>query len=85
MKSGRIDFAFDTSLMVGLRIDIGDGKFKPSFEKSLTLQLATKGVYSLFFTLAPYPDSVFSSQEHVSSMRITFLKLFEKIITSGLS
>ena len=30
-------------------------------------------------------DSIFSSQGHVGSMRITFLKLLEKIVMSGLS
>ena len=30
-------------------------------------------------------DSIFSLQGHGSSMRITFLKLFEKIVMSGLS
>ena len=38
-----------------------------------------------FLILVPCQDSIFSSQGHVSSMRITFLKLFGKIAMSGLS
>ena len=153
--TGRVDFAFDTGLMVCLRDDREDGELQVSFEGSLRLQLAVKGVQSLLllatqiqnehsiedllnflivflirvllkpsflkqhktdleqYPLAPtstakssthqpldsiivfkanylliivlYQDSIFSSQGHVSSMRITFLKLFEKIVMSGLS
>ena len=141
--------------MVCLRDDREDGELQVSFEGSLRLQLAVKGVQSLLllateiqnehsiedllnslivflirvllkpsflkqhktdleqYPLAPtstakssthqpldsiivfqanyllilvlYQDSIFSSQGHVSSMRITFLKLFEKIVMSGLS
>ena len=42
-----------------------------------------KGKYLLILVLCQ--DSIFSSQGHVSSMRTTFLKLFEKIVMSGLS
>ena len=153
--TGRVDFAFDTGLMVCLRDDREDGELQVSFEGSLRLQLAVEGVQSLLFLasqiqnehsiedllnflivflirvllkpsflkqhktdLEQYPlaptstakssthqplasmiafkakyllilvlcqDSIFSSQGHVTSMRITFLKLFEKIIMSGLS
>ena len=153
--TGRVDFAFDTGLMVCLRDDREDGELQVSFEGSLRLQLAVKGVQSLLLLatqiqnehsiedllnflivflirvllnpsflkqhktdLEQYPlaptsiakssthqpldsmiafkakyllilvlcqDSIFSSQGHVTSMRITFLKLFEKIIMSGLS
>ena len=152
--TGRVDFAFDTGLMVCLRDDREDGELQVSFEGSLRWQLAVEGVQSLLFLasqiqnehsiedllnflivflirvllkpsfleqhktdLEQYPlapttakssthqpldsmivfkakyllilvlcqDSIFSSQEHVSSMRITFLKLFEKIVMSGLS
>ena len=153
--TGLVDFVFDTGLMVCLRGDREDGELQVSFEGSLRLQLAVKGVQSLLllateiqnehsiedllnslivflirvllkpsflkqhktdleqYPLAPtstakssthqpldsiivfqanyllilvlYQDSIFSSQGHVSSMRITFLKLFEKIVMSGLS
>ena len=153
--TGFVDFVFDTGLMVCLRGDREDGELQVSFEGSLRLQLAVKGVQSLLllatqienehsiedllnslivflirvllkpsflkqhktdleqYPLAPtstakssthqpldsiivfqanyllilvlYQDSIFSSQGHVSSMRITFLKLFEKIVMSGLS
>ena len=153
--TGRVNFAFDTGLMVCLRDDREDGELQVSFEGSLRLQLAVEGVQSLLFLanqiqnkhstedllnflivflirvllkpsflkqhktdLEQYPlaptstakhsthqpldsmivfkakyllilvlcqDSIFSSQGHVSSMRITFLKLFEKIVMSGLS
>ena len=42
-----------------------------------------KAKYLLILVL--YQDSIFSSQGHISSMRITFLKLFEKIVMAGLS
>ena len=147
--TGRVDFAFDTGLMVCLRDDREDGELQVSFEGSLRWQLAVEGVQSLLFLasqiqnehsiedllnflivflirallkpsflkqhktdLEQYPlvptstakssahqpiDSMivfkgkyflilvlckgltFSSQGHVRSMRITFLKLFEKI------
>ena len=153
--TGRVDFAFDTGLMVCLRDDREDGELQVSFERSLRLQLGVEGVQSLLFLasqiqnkhfiedllnflivflirvflnpsfltqhkkdLEQYPlaptstvkssthqplestiifkgkyllilvlcqDSIFSLQEHVSSMRITFLKLFEKIVISDLS
>ena len=153
--TGRVNFAFDTGLMVCLRDDREDGELQVSFEGSLRLQLAVEGVQSLLFlasqiqnehsiedllnflivflitvllkpsflkqhktNLEQYPlaptstakssthqpldsmiafkakyllilvlcqDSIFSSQGHVSSMRTTFLKLFEKIVMSGLS
>ena len=153
--TGLVDFVFDTGLMVCLRGDREDGELQVSFEGSLRLHLAVKGVQSLLllatqiqnehsiedllnslivflirvllkpsflkqhktdleqYPLAPtstakssthqpldsiivfqanyllilvlYQDSIFSSQGHVSSMRITLLKLFEKIVMSGLS
>ena len=153
--TGLVDFVFDTGLMVCLRGDREDGELQVSFEGSLRLQLAVKGVQSLLLLatqiqnehsiedllnflivflirvllkpsflkqhktdLEQYPlaptstaksstdqpldsmivfkakyllilvlcqDSIFSSQGHVSSMRITFLKLFEKIVMSGFS
>ena len=139
---GRIDFAFDTDLVVCLRDDIEDSELQVSFKESLNLQLAAGGVHSLMFLasqiqkehsidllnflivflvslllkpnflkqhktdleqyplaptstakssthqpldsmiafkakylliLVPCQDSLFSSQGHVSSMRITFL------------
>ena len=147
---GRVDFAFDTGLMVCLRDDREDGELQVSFEGSLRLQLAVKGVQSLLLLatkiqnehsiedllnflivflirvllkpsflkqyktdLEQYPlaptstaksspyqpldsmivskakyllilvlcqDSIFSSLGHLSSMRITFLILLEKIV-----
>ena len=48
MKStGRVDFAFDTGIMVCLRDDREDGELQLSFEGSLRLQLAVEGVQSL--------------------------------------
>ena len=47
--TGRIDFAFDTGLVVCLRDDIEDGELQVSFEESLSLQLAAGGVHSLLF------------------------------------
>ena len=43
----RVNFAFDTSLMVCLRDDREDGELQVSFEGSLRLQLAVEGVQSL--------------------------------------
>ena len=59
-----------------------------STAKSFTHQpldsmIVFKTKYLLILVLCQ--DSIFSSQGHVSSMRITFLKLFEKIVMSGLS
>ena len=42
-----------------------------------------KAKYLLILILCQ--DSIFSSQGHLGSMRITFLKLLEKIVMSGLS
>ena len=153
--TGRIDFVFDTDLLVCLGDDREDGELQVSFEGSLSLQLVAEGVQSLLFlasqiqkehsiedllnflivflirvllkpsflkqhktNLEHYPlaptstgkssthqpldsiivfkakyllilvmcqDSIFSSQGHVSSIRITFLKLLEKIVMSGFS
>ena len=47
--TSRIDFAFDTGLVVCLRDDIEDGKLKVSFEESLSLQAAPEGVHSILF------------------------------------
>ena len=43
----RVNFAFDTGLMVCLRDDREDGELQVSFEGSLRLQLAVEGVQSL--------------------------------------
>ena len=45
--TGRVDFAFDTGIMVCLRDDREDGELQLSFEGSLRLQLAVEGVQSL--------------------------------------
>ena len=46
--TGRVDFAFDTGLMVCLRDDREDDELLVSFAWSLSLQLAA-GVQSLLF------------------------------------
>ena len=56
---------------------------KSSTHQPLDSMIVFKAKYLLI--LVPCQDSIFSSQGHVSSMRITFLKLFEKIVMSGLS
>ena len=153
--TGRVNFAFDTGLMVSLKDDREDGELQVSFQGSLRLHLAVEGVQSLLvlasqiqnehsieellnvlivflirvllrpsflkqyktdleqYPLAPTSTaksstdqpldsmivfeatyllilvlcqgSIFSSQGHVSSIRITFLKLFKEIVMSGLS
>ena len=45
--TGRVDFAFDTGIMVCLRDDREDGELQLSFEGSLRLQLEVEGVQSL--------------------------------------
>ena len=47
--TGRIDFAFDTGLVVWLRYDIEDGEFQVSFKESLSMQLAAAGVQCSLF------------------------------------
>ena len=47
--AGRIDFAFDTGLVVCLRDHVEDGELQVSFEESLSLQLVAGGVHSLVF------------------------------------
>ena len=49
----------------------------------LDYMIVFKAKYLLILVLCP--DSIFSLQGLVSSMRIIFLKLYEKIVTSGLS
>ena len=152
--TGRIDFEFDTDLLVCLGDDRDDGELQVSFEGPLSLQLAAGFQCLLFLTsqiqkehsiedllnflivflirlllkpsflkqhktdLEQYPlaptstakssthqpldsmtvfkakyllilvlcqDCIYSSQGHFSSIRITFLKLLEKIVMSGLS
>ena len=56
---------------------------KSSTHQPLDSMVVFKAKYLLILLLCQ--DSIFSSQRHVSSMRITFLKLFEKILMSGLS
>ena len=55
---------------------------KSSTDQPLDSMIVFKAKYLLILVLCQ--DSIFSSQGHVRSMRITFLKLFEKIM-SGLS
>ena len=47
--TGRVNFAFDTGLMVCLRDDREDGELQVCFEVSLRLQLAVERVQSLLF------------------------------------
>ena len=54
-----------------------------STHQLLDYMIVFKAKYLLILVLCP--DSIFSLQGLVSSMRITFLKLYEKIVTSGLS
>ena len=56
---------------------------KSSTHQPLDSIIVFKAKYLLILVL--YKDAIFSSQGHVSSMRITFLKLLEKIVISGLS
>ena len=56
---------------------------KSSTHQPLDLMIVFKAKYLLILVLCQ--DSIFSSQGHVSSMGISFLKLFEKIVMSGLS
>ena len=56
---------------------------KSSTHQPLDSMIVFKAKYLLILVLCQ--DSIFSSQGHVSSMRITFLKLFEKTVMSGLS
>ena len=62
MKSTRrINFAFDTRLMVCLRDNRDDGELQVSFEGSLRLQLAAEGVQSLCLECS---NSVFTGRLH---------------------
>ena len=56
---------------------------KSSTHQPLDSMIVFKAEYLLI--LVPCQDFIFSSQGHVISMRITFLKLFEKIVMLGLS
>ena len=56
---------------------------KSNTHQLLDYMIVFKAEYLL--VLVPCQDSIFSSQGHFSSMRISFLKLFEKIVMSGLS
>ena len=52
-------------------------------QQPLDSMIVFKTKYLLILVLCQ--DSIFSSQGHVGSMRITFLKLFQKIVMPGLS
>ena len=56
---------------------------KSSTHQPLDSMTVFKAKYLLILVLCQ--DCIFSSQGHVSSIRITFLKLLEKIVMSGLS
>ena len=56
---------------------------KGSTHQPLDSMIVFKAKYLLILVLCQ--DSIFSSQGHVSSMRITFLKLVEEIVMPGLS
>ena len=53
--TGRIDFEFDTGLVVCLKYDIEDGEMQVSFEESLRLQLTAEGVH--FFIVSGQPHT----------------------------
>ena len=67
---GRIDFAFDTDLVVCLRDDIEDGELQISFEESLSLQLAAGGAHSLLFLASQI------QKEHSTEDLLNFLIVF---------
>ena len=73
-SKGLVEFFF-TAMLRLIACNIGDRVFD-SEENS-------KAKYLLILVLCQ--DCIFSSQGHVSSIRITFLKLLEKIVMSGLS
>ena len=56
---------------------------KSSTHQPLDCMTVFKAKYLLILVVCQ--DCIFSSQGHVSSIRITFLKLLEKIVMSGLS
>ena len=56
---------------------------KTSTHQPLDTMIVFKAKYLLILILSQ--DFIFSTQGHVSSMRITFIKLFEKIVMSGLN
>ena len=56
---------------------------KSSADHPLDYIVVFKAKY--LFILVLFHDSMFSSQRHVNSMSITFLKTLEKIVISGLS
>ena len=68
--TGRIDFAFDTGLVVCLRDDIEDGELQVSFEESLSLQLAAGRVHSLLFLASQI------QKEHSIEDLLNFLIVF---------
>ena len=77
------------SFLNSIKQDLEQHPLAPtSTAKSFTQQpldsmIVFKTKYLLILVLCQ--DSIFSSQGHVSSMRITFLKLFQKIVMPGLS
>ena len=66
----RVDFAFDTGLMVCLRDDREDGELQVSFERSLRLQVAVEGVQSLLFLASQ------TQNEHFIEDLLNFLIVF---------
>ena len=69
--TGRIDFAFDTGLVVCLKDDIEDGELQVSFEESLRLQLTAEGVHSLLFLASHIQKE--NSIEDLINVLIVFL------------
>ena len=69
--TGRVDFAFDTGLMVCLRDDREDGELQVSFEGSLRLQLAVEGVQSSLFLASQIQND--HSKEYLLNFLIVLL------------
>ena len=67
--TGRIDFPYDTGLVVCLRDDI-DGELQVSFEESLSLQSAAAGVHFLLFLASQI------QKEHSIEDLLNFLIVF---------
>ena len=70
--TGRVDFAFDTGIMVCLRDDREDGELQLSFEGSLRLQLAVEGVQSLLLLASEIQN------EHSIDDLLNFIKVLLK-------
>lgn len=75
--TSRIDFAFDTGLVVYLRDDTEDEELQVSFEESSSLQLAIEGVQSLSF-LASQIQKVYSIEDLVNFLIVFLIRVLLK-------